>query len=230
MAARMRLPTLAFAALSICLSIAVIGCAGRTISFFNGRQQSNAWLLPVWPNHFDTRELQALIGTSAAIVVLNGLLVAGLLVSSLPANIIVLTSALLSTVCALVAVIFPTILNQHAPTKDTLQTWTCRWNSASITQGQGPPSEFGTLCQETRFAFYTSVPLFMLQLLLLGMAVYAITSGRRTAARLGSDAEKGTSQHELGQVRQASLDTKSGSSPGSVQDAHSLGTKGVQFA
>lgn len=78
----MRMPTFALAALSICLSLAVIGCAGRSINVFNVQQKSNAWLLPVWPNHFDTRELQALIATSAAIVVLNGLLVAGLLVSA----------------------------------------------------------------------------------------------------------------------------------------------------
>ncbi|KAK4545361.1 hypothetical protein LTR36_003541 [Oleoguttula mirabilis] len=230
MAARLRMPTLAFAALSICLSIATIGCAGRTINVFNTQQRSNAWLLPVWPNHFDTRELQALIGTSVAILVLNGILVAALLVSALPANIIVLTSALLSTICALVALIFPTILNQHAPTTDTLQTWTCRWNSASISQGQGPPSQFGTICQESRFAFFTTIPVFIIQLLLLGTAVYAIACGRKHSARLGSDVEKGGSQHELGQVRQASLDTKSEGSPRSVQDARSLATKGVQFA
>jgi len=80
MAARLRTPTLAFAALSICLSFAIIGCAGRTIHIFNAQHKSDVWLLPVWPNHFDTRELHALIGTSAAIVVLNAVLVASLFV------------------------------------------------------------------------------------------------------------------------------------------------------
>lgn len=80
MAARLRMPTLAFTALSICLSIAIIGCTGRTINVFQGKHKSNPWLLPIWPNHFDTRELHALAGTSAAIVVLNGLLALALFV------------------------------------------------------------------------------------------------------------------------------------------------------
>ncbi|KAK5131447.1 hypothetical protein LTR08_000911 [Meristemomyces frigidus] len=230
MASRFRMPTLAFAALSICLSIAIVGCAGRTIHLFNAQQSSNAWLLPIWPNHFDTRELQALIGTSVVILLLNVLLCLALLVSALPANIIVLASALLSTICALIAVIFPAVINQHAPTRDTLQTWTCRWNRASTGQGQGPPSQFGMMCQETRFAFFTTIPVFLIQLLLLSLAIFAIVSRRTSALRLGSGTEKGQSQHELGEVRHASLDAKSEGSPRSVQDARSLGTKGVQFA
>jgi hypothetical protein len=82
MAARLRMPTLAFAALSICLNIAIIGCAGRTVNIFYVQQKSNAWLLPIWPNHFDTRELQALLGTSAAIVLLNALLILALFIIS----------------------------------------------------------------------------------------------------------------------------------------------------
>jgi hypothetical protein len=82
MAAKLRMPTMAFAALSVCLNVAVIGCAGRTISHFNTQQTSNAWFLPIWPNHFDTRELQALIGTSAAIIVLNAILVLSIFVTS----------------------------------------------------------------------------------------------------------------------------------------------------
>lgn len=79
-AAKLRMPTLAFAALSICLNVAIIGCAGRTLSIFNTEQTSNAWLLPIWPNHFDTRELHALVGTATAILVLNAVLVLALFV------------------------------------------------------------------------------------------------------------------------------------------------------
>ena len=80
MAQALRMPILASAALSICLSLAIIGCAGRSLSIFDSQQASNAWLLPIWPNHFDTRELDALIGTSAAVVILNLVLIAALFI------------------------------------------------------------------------------------------------------------------------------------------------------
>ncbi|GAB1738936.1 hypothetical protein NU219Hw_g3709t1 [Hortaea werneckii] len=82
MAQALRTPILASAALSICLSLAIIGCAGRSLSIFDDQQASNAWLLPIWPNHFDTRELHALIGTSAAVMILNFILIATLFIQS----------------------------------------------------------------------------------------------------------------------------------------------------
>lgn len=82
MAPSLRTPTLALALLSICLSIGIIGTAGRSYAVFTTSQSSNPWFLPAWPNHFDLRELQALLGTSAAIVVLNAVLVVALFVAS----------------------------------------------------------------------------------------------------------------------------------------------------
>ncbi|KAK5733354.1 hypothetical protein LTR17_009726 [Elasticomyces elasticus] len=227
--AKLRTPTLAFAGLSICLNLAIIGCAGRTLSFYNTEQRINAWLLPIWPNHFDTRELHALVGTATAIVVLDAVLVAALFVRALPANIIVLAASLLSTICSLVAVIFPTLLNQHAPTRDTLQTWTCRWSNTSIDLGRGP-SGFNALCQETRFAFYSTIPVFLIQIFVLSMAVYTVAVGNNTQpSRIMSDTEKSVSLHELGQIRAQSFETKS-ESPRSQQEAQMDAKKGVQFA
>lgn len=82
MAQALRMPILASAALSICLSLAIIGCAGRSLSIFDDQQASNAWLLPIWPNHFDTREMHALIGTSAAVMILNFIPIATLFIQS----------------------------------------------------------------------------------------------------------------------------------------------------
>lgn len=76
----LRLPTFGLALLSICLSVAIIGCAGRTLNLFNTQQSTNAWLLPLWPQHFDTRGLQALIGISASVLVLDALLVVAVLI------------------------------------------------------------------------------------------------------------------------------------------------------
>lgn len=82
MVSRLRWPTVAIALLSMILSIAVIGCAGRTIHIFNTQQKSNQWLLPIWRDHFDTRELSLLIGTSAATVILNVVLVLALFIAA----------------------------------------------------------------------------------------------------------------------------------------------------
>ncbi|KAK5708043.1 hypothetical protein LTR97_000583 [Elasticomyces elasticus] len=161
--AKLRTPTLAFAALSICLNLAIIGCAGRTLSFYNTEQSSNAWLLPIWPNHFDTRELHALVGTATAIVVLNAVLVAALFVRA-------------------------------------------------------------------RFAFYSTIPVFLIQIFMLAMAVYTVAVGNNTQpTRIMSDTEKSVSQHELGQIRAQSFETKS-ESPRSQQEAQMDAKKGVQFA
>lgn len=82
MASRLRTPTLGLAALSMCLCLGIIGTAGRSIHVFNHQQSTNVWLLPIWPNHFDIRELQTLIGTAAAIFLLNAILAVALVVPS----------------------------------------------------------------------------------------------------------------------------------------------------
>lgn len=70
-----RFPVIIFSALSIVLSVAVLACSGRSLYIFNTQQSSNPWLLPIWPKHFDIRDLQALAGTSAVILVLNTVLI-----------------------------------------------------------------------------------------------------------------------------------------------------------
>jgi hypothetical protein len=80
MSFNLRTPTLALTGLSMCLCLAIIGTAGRSLHVYHNQHSTNPWLLPVWPNHFDTRELQMLIGTSAGVVVCNAVLVLGLLV------------------------------------------------------------------------------------------------------------------------------------------------------
>ena len=82
MASRLRTPTLGLAGLSMCLCLGIIGTAGRSIHVFYSQQSRNEWLLPIWPNHFDIRELQTLIGTAGAIFVLNSILVVALVVPS----------------------------------------------------------------------------------------------------------------------------------------------------
>ncbi|EMC92048.1 hypothetical protein BAUCODRAFT_115337 [Baudoinia panamericana UAMH 10762] len=205
MASNIRVPTLAFAGLSICLNAAIIGCAGRTLNIFHLQQKSNDWLLPIWPDHFDLREVNTLIGASAAVLVLNAVIAMAVVVQRLPANLIVLLCSTLGTACSLVAIIFPTILRYHAPGRDTLQTWACRWNGSN-----GSPAMFSSICSETRFAFYTTIPVFVIQLLLLSMGLYVlVTGGRGQISKAMIDGEKDQSLHELRQVRGHSFETKS---------------------
>lgn len=162
MAARLRLPTLALAALSIGLNFAILGCAARTLNVYNSEVESNAYFLPVWHQHFDTRELSALIGTSVIIVILNGLLLVSLLVPSvrriafrtglltltahqLPANLIIFTTTILSTTISIIALAFSSYLNSSS-SKATLQSWTCMWRDVS---NESVPRQFDTLCHET---------------------------------------------------------------------------------
>ena len=69
--------------------------------------------------------------------------------SQFPANIVVLVCAFCSSVIALLAVVFPAVLDNNAPAKDTLQTWTCRWSDTAVNRGDGPPDQFSTICHET---------------------------------------------------------------------------------
>lgn len=179
--------------------------------------------MPVWSSHFDTSELSVLIGTSAAVLLLNLALAAALFASSLPANLIVLASSLLSTIVSLIAIIFSSVVNNRSgfSSKDTLQSWTCRWRSLHNAGLEAVPQDYDTLCHETRFAFYTTIPSFIIQLLLLSVALYAIIAGKKTRG-VKIDEEK---DHELGRVHHQSLETKT-DSPRSMPDSmRIMGTK-----
>ncbi|OQO09755.1 hypothetical protein B0A48_05158 [Cryoendolithus antarcticus] len=213
MSSSLRLPALAFASLSIALSIAVLACSARTLAIFNAQHTTNAWLLPIWPNHFDLTGLKTLIGTSTGIVVLNAVAIVALFVPSMPASFTVLLSSVLSSILALVALIMPSLLNNKAPRRDTLQTWTCAWHDKSTFSGQQPPAQFSTLCHQTRFTTFTPIPLLLLQLLLLATAAYALFQSRRLtnarAHRTGGENGEMEKPLELGDYHaQPSFDTK----------------------
>jgi len=177
---------------------------------YYNQQSTNVWLLPVWPNHFDLRELETLIGTSATIFVLNTILAVALLVPALPANLLVLVSALLSTVVGVISIAFPTVVNYHAPTRDTLKTWTCRWSDKSYRLHQfHAPEQFQGLCHKTRFAYYSTIPVFVIQILLLCLGFYALFA--RHPQRTHQHLEKGDGHplRDVSRAPQVSFDTKS---------------------
>ncbi|EME85685.1 uncharacterized protein MYCFIDRAFT_210300 [Pseudocercospora fijiensis CIRAD86] len=213
MASRLRIPTLAVAALSLALNIAIIACAGRSLNIYLTQRYDNVYFLPVWASHFDMRGLPALLGTSAVIVLLNALLVAAIFIAALPANLLVFATSLLSTILAIIAIAFSASLNNGSES-DTLQTWTCMWRDVA---NENVPRQFDTLCHETRFAFYTTIPSLILQLMLLALALYTIAFGSSTKRGVRLDEEK--DHHELtSNIRRHSLDTKS-ESPRSQPDS-----------
>lgn len=143
-------------------------------------------------------------------------------------------SSLLGAICSAIALIFTAVLNHRSPTTDTMQTWTCRWSNSSVSRGDGAPDSFNTLCNQTvslymlsticwltgsqRFAFYTTIPLFILQAILLTLAFLVMSGSRskRHSTRLYDEPEKGV--HELGDFRSVSFETKSEGSPKTAND------------
>lgn len=71
---------IALSTLSFCLSTAIVGSAGHTLHIYRAQAFINAWWLPVWPQHFNTHGLEALIGTSVIVIVLDIVVVALVLV------------------------------------------------------------------------------------------------------------------------------------------------------
>lgn len=63
------LPLLALSALSTALAIAILACAARALNIFNLDQTEDPWLLPIWRDHFDTRDIQAFVGAGAFITI-----------------------------------------------------------------------------------------------------------------------------------------------------------------
>lgn len=79
---RPRLPALGLAALSLALNTALLACAAHTLHVWHAQHHSNAYFLPVWPAHFDVRALGALSGSSAAVMLLNGVVIGALSVAA----------------------------------------------------------------------------------------------------------------------------------------------------
>ncbi|KAM3422585.1 hypothetical protein BST61_g77 [Cercospora zeina] len=207
MASHLRLPTLLLTTLSMLLSLTILITASYSLSTFNTNRTENVYFLPVWgSSHLDLRSLSALIGTAVIILLLNFLLVAAMFIPNLPTNALVLLSTLLSTILSLIALAFPASLNtssspSSSSQKATLQSYVCNWRKIPH---QGVPDSFDAMCHETRLAFYTTIPLFALQLLLLSIAFYALTTRganeamkrRRSVMRLDEEEKHGSGQQD----------------------------------
>lgn len=79
----------------------------------------------------------------------------------------------------LVTFIWAKIVNNNAPEVDTIQTWTCKYKSSQpLPQDMAMPSNMGnssfkSLCEESRFALYGTLTVFLL--LGISMTVTMVT-------------------------------------------------------
>ncbi|PNS15170.1 hypothetical protein CAC42_8171 [Sphaceloma murrayae] len=163
-----------FAALAICLSAGVLGCAGNILHTYNAQKTGNPWWLPLWPQHFDDRGLKALIGGGTSVIVLDAICMASLFKTHKWQKDAIFVSAFLAAIAAGVAVIYPAVLNQQSPMRDTMQSWTCKWSSTTDSVSAGVPSNFPSLCMQNRLAFYAGVPILVLQMTVLGVAMFSM--------------------------------------------------------
>ncbi|GAB7341780.1 hypothetical protein MBLNU457_g0111t1 [Dothideomycetes sp. NU457] len=186
----LRASSLILLALSTCLSLAVLGTAADVLRSFNNEKNINPWWLPIWPQHFNTAGLQTLLSISATIAVLN--IIAGVLIfktqtasriaSALIYTLLTILSTSLAFLASVVGVVYPAILDHQSPGRDTMQTWTCRWaeDSSTITAiSSGVPSNFGRLCTESKFAYFTSIPIMLLQISILGLTIWSLLTTRK---------------------------------------------------
>ena len=76
-----RIAQLAASVVSLILSISIVGAAAHLHHVYMSHRFSNAWWLPLWPDHFDNNGTIALIASAVNVIVLNGVYIA---VSILP--------------------------------------------------------------------------------------------------------------------------------------------------
>ncbi|TKA75709.1 hypothetical protein B0A49_01954 [Cryomyces minteri] len=198
---------LASSILSLLVAAAILGCAAHSLAIFRNQRSVDPWWLYLWPQHFDTRGTEGLLGTAAAIVVLK-LLYLGvprvsavssrsahrqpiydippLLVHSSPSRpfLLVVATTLPALLIGISAIAFAATLNNAGPLeRDTIQTWTCRWSGRTFGVGnamaaRGAPKDFRRLCVESQFALFAMLPVLVLQLLSLGIAGWNFRTSR----------------------------------------------------
>lgn len=192
--------------LVVVFSIAILGTSAHTLDIFNKQQSTNPWWMPLWPQHFDTHGTKALVASSVVTVVLCGAFLVAFFVPKLALRqkytlraLLSLATILPSLLLTLVTVVWAHILNNNAPEIDTIQTWTCKYKSSQpLPQDTETPkgmgnSNFGSLCQESKFALYGSLTVFLLLGISMGLTMvtwladkWASRQSRKDGVEMGS--------------------------------------------
>ncbi|KAF2843825.1 hypothetical protein M501DRAFT_1006262 [Patellaria atrata CBS 101060] len=174
---------IASSAIIIAFSLAIIGTAGHSLDIYNKQRFTNPWWMPLWPSHFETRGTNTIIGSGAALFFLNLIHIVVTFIPKLnllnhPTHRALLTFAICLPACliSLSTVVYAHILNGNSPNLDTIQTWTCRFKNAkqadefNISASESN-NTFATLCSESKFALYGTLIVFLIQGLMLFVAI-----------------------------------------------------------
>ncbi|KAF2828087.1 hypothetical protein CC86DRAFT_204074 [Ophiobolus disseminans] len=172
--------------LVIVFSIAILGTSAHTLDVYKKQQSTNPWWMTMWPEHFDTQGTKALLASAVVTFVLSAVFLVLSLIPKLALRqkytlraLISLGTILPCFLLTLITVVWAHILNRNTPERDTIQTWTCRYkNDRAVPQDMSVPdrlsnSNFKGLCQESKFALYGTLIVFLL--LGISMVVTMVT-------------------------------------------------------
>ncbi|KAJ4424300.1 hypothetical protein N0V82_001000 [Gnomoniopsis sp. IMI 355080] len=176
--------------LALLAGLTIMGLSGNAIYVYNSTRLEAAGWLSIWPASFDLRPTVALVAGSSIVTVAN---IAGLLCSKVPHirnntpfhTPMMFAAPFLGFVAALVAIILFYAINASTTT-DTLLSWTCRWQSVSMTA----EPHFGTLCHSNWASVVLAVVLVPLEAIALCVAAWQLKTEKHVANY--ASARKGT--------------------------------------
>lgn len=200
---------LGLTALTLLMALSIVGMTADSLAVYNKTHVSEDYLLPLWPVQFNLGPTIALVTGGSIIILSNTMSLVGSRVPAVRLHIssqndalanscgmqirnkalihpiISLLAPLASLIAALVATSFFYSINT-SDTVDTLQSWTCRWVDVPMTRAP----YWNVLCKESKAALYMSITMIPLQLIIVGLAGFAIFADKKApfAARKGSPA------------------------------------------
>jgi hypothetical protein len=157
-------------ALATLCGLTILGTSAHTLAVYDTTHLASEFRLPLWPDEFDNRPTIALLVGSAILVLANIVSLVFSKVQTLRIRSTIHTPLTLAApsvgfAAVMIAMIFFYAVNASS-TVDTIQSWSCQWGYASMTQNP----HFGTLCGESKTALYLSVILVPVELAILTAA------------------------------------------------------------
>jgi len=157
-------------------AIAVVGCEGHSLIYYQKTHSFDKFWLFLWPN-IDLRPTHTLIATGAIITALALLYTAvSFLPSPHPRTILLNALSSIVAFIGLISAISAVVFIANLPTPfildgssygETIHSWTCKWAAVGGKDSQGDeiisPSNFMRLCVETRVSFILTCVLIGLE-------------------------------------------------------------------
>lgn len=197
---------IATTAITLAISISVIGCAANSLQTYSGNDFSQDWGLPLWPLKVDLRPTRAVLSSGVIVTVASLVYLGAAFFPSVSCSesislskltqplqprpklhLLNITSSILSSVClftTLFTAIFASTINSHLADdtiSGSLQSWTCRWSGFENVA----PAEFGKICTESM----VSLSLVILLVVFEVVAVVGTAAGWWIESRMRKESE-----------------------------------------